>query len=69
MLRYECSSVNQLAEALLYEGARIFRDRIVGKEGVSAFDSLLTQRAARILKYSEPLGRDVFYLYKAGGGQ
>lgn len=54
---------------MLYEGSRIFRDRIVGKEGLSAFDSLLTQRAARILKHSEALPRDVFYLNKAGGGQ
>ena len=60
---------------MLYEAMRIFRDRIVGVksskgggDGPQAFDQLLQKQAATLLKYTERLSSDTFYLFKAGNG-
>lgn len=51
MLRYEIPEAQALIEVLIYEGNRVFRDRLVDKESKRKFDSILYTLLKQHLKY------------------
>jgi hypothetical protein len=50
-----------LIEILIYEGNRVFRDRLVDKESKRKFDSILYTLLKNHLKYNETL-KDTYFI-------
>ena len=48
LLRYECKDNDEIIKVWAYEGMRIFRDKLVGKDAKKKFDQFLTNELTKI---------------------
>ena len=68
MHRYDLGSVD-LVEALRYEAARTFRDRLVGAEARSKFDAVLGDVFRKYWRVDAPGAADVVFTTWSGAGE
>lgn len=67
LMRYEIPEAQALVEVMVYEGQRIFKDRLVDKESKARMDNTLYTLLRSQLKFNEKIS-DIYFLSKMGSG-